>query len=81
MRFMKLVKAEQSNYIDEDKKIFQETHNLMEECKGILDFYLSQDENFNFDNYTLDETDRVYNKANLEALKEIKNKLEVLFTK
>lgn len=81
MNFIKLVKAEQSDYTDEDKKIFQETHKLMEECKNILDFYLSQDEDFNFDDYTLDETDRMYNKADLEVLKEIRNKLEVLFTK
>lgn len=54
---------------------------LLKECRDLLNWHYEQGEDMNFDDYELDETTRVYRKADLELLKDIKTKIETLFTK
>lgn len=66
---------------EEDKKINKEINNLLKECRDMLNWYYEQGKDENMDNYTFDNIDKMYNLADLETLKEIKNKIKTLFTK
>ena len=81
MKFTKLVKADFTALTDEDKKIWQEELNLLKECADLLNWHYEQAKDENPDYYEFDETDRMYNRADLETLKDIKTKIETLFTK
>lgn len=72
-------KADYSAYTEEDKAIYNETMELLKECRDILNWHYEQGKDMNFDDYQLDETQRLYRKADLEALKQIKVKIETLF--
>ena len=72
-------KADYSAYTEEDKAIYNETMELLKECRDILNWHYEQGKDMNFDDYQLDETQRLFNKADLEALKQIKVKIETLF--
>lgn len=81
MNFIKVVKAELTPLTDEDKQIWQEELSLLKECANLLNWHYEQIKDENVDDYKLDDTDRMYNKADLETLKQIKTKIETLFTK
>lgn len=72
-------KADYSTYTEEDKAIYNETMELLKECRDILNWHYEQGKDMNFDDYQLDETQRLFRKADLEALKQIKVKIETLF--
>lgn len=72
-------KADYSTYTEEDKAIYNETMELLKECRDILNWHYEQGKDMNFDDYQLDETQRLYRKADLEALKQIKVKIDTLF--
>lgn len=72
-------KADYSSYTEEDKAIYNETMDLLKECRDLLDWHYEQGKDMNFDDYELDETQRLYRKADLEVLKNIKAKIETLF--
>lgn len=72
-------KADYSTYTEEDKAIYNETMELLKECRDILNWHYEQGKDMNFDDHQLDETQRLYRKADLEALKQIKVKIETLF--
>lgn len=72
-------KADYSAYTEEDKAIYNETMELLKECRDILNWHYEQGKDMNFDDHTLDDTQRLYRKADLEALKQIKVKVDTLF--
>ena len=72
-------KADYSSYTEEDKAIYNETMDLLKECRDLLDWHYEQGKDMNFDDYELDDTQRLYRKADLEVLKNIKAKIETLF--
>lgn len=72
-------KADFSSYTEEDKAIYNETMELLKECRDLLDWHYEQGKDMNFDDYELDDTQRLYRKADLEVLKNIKAKIETLF--
>lgn len=72
-------KADYSAYTEEDKAVYNETMELLKECRDILNWHYEQGKDMNFDDYQLDETQRLYRKADLEALKQIKVKIDTLF--
>lgn len=72
-------KADYSSYTEEDKAIYNETMELLKECRDLLDWHYEQGKDMNFDDYELDDTQRLYRKADLEVLKNIKAKIETLF--
>lgn len=72
-------KADYSAYTEEDKAIYNETMELLKECRDILNWHYEQGKDMNFDDHTLDDTQRLYRKADLEALKQIKVKVDALF--
>lgn len=72
-------KADYSSYTEEDKAIYNETMDLLKECRDLLNWHYEQGKDMNFDDYELDDTQRLYRKADLEVLKNIKAKIETLF--
>lgn len=72
-------KADYSAYTEEDKAIYNETMELLKECRDLLNWHYEQGKDMNFDDYELDDTQRLYRKADLEVLRNIKAKIETLF--
>lgn len=66
---------------EEDKKINKQINDLLKECRDMLNWYYEQGKNENMDDYNFDNTDKMYNLADLETLKEIKTKIQTLFTR
>lgn len=72
-------KADVSSYTEEDKAIYNETMELLKECRDLLNWHYEQGKDMNFDDYELDDTQRLYRQADLEVLRNIKTKIETLF--
>lgn len=72
-------KAEDTEYTQEDKDVYNQTTKVMEECVSLLNTYIMQSKNMKFEDYVINEKQRLYRKQDLETLKEIKSKLETLF--
>lgn len=72
-------KADYSAYTEEDETIYNETMELLKECRDLLNWHYEQGKDMNFDDYELDDTQRLYRKADLEVLRNIKAKIETLF--
>ena len=72
-------KAEDTEYTEEDKDVYNQTTKVMEECVSLLNTYIMQSKNMKFEDYVINEKQRLYRKQDLETLKEIKSKLETLF--
>ena len=66
---------------EEDKKINKQINDLLKECRDMLNWYYEQGKNENMDDYNFDNTDKMYNLVDLETLKEIKTKIQTLFTR
>lgn len=75
----KQVKSDYSTYNEEDKAIYNETMKLLKECRDLLNWHYEQGKDMNFDDYELDDTQRLYRQADLEVLRNIKTKIETLF--
>lgn len=73
-------KVKSSSYTEEDKKVYNETTKLMEECVDLLNTYIAQSKfHGNLDEFEIDDRERSYRKQDLETLKQIKQQIINLF--